>query len=348
MRPARVLFFEHYDRVLCGSDAMRVPAKKKCQHDFWDAYKAACCLFVPQNLMASPSSVMMPDRAVIAYEVLGSHLVGMALPLVLVSGMSATRNDWRELGPCLAQSRPVLVYDHRGIGDSTYSSAQGTDEITMESLARDLTFLIAHLQWPEVAICGFSMGVVQQMLLLPYLRSHPTALPFRVTHVFLAGTRSAVLRDPQHGLQIRPTNVPRTPAERKELIRRTLQATFDPSWLHANSARFDHILYDTIHGRSPRPPATIEKQRKALQGFDFEALLPNISRNIRVLVIHGQHDQVIPFRCSQEMLRRIPGARFVELGNKPGQVPSLAFGHHWFEYFDLSVWYNVVDVHLRT
>ncbi|KAJ7492000.1 Alpha/Beta hydrolase protein [Mycena latifolia] len=304
--------------------------------------------------MPPPSSVVLPDRAVIAYEILGSHLIGMALPLVLVSGMSTTRNDWRELGPCLAQSRPVLIYDHRGIGDSTYSSAQGTDEITMESLAHDLAFLIAHLRWPEVAICGFSMGgvVVQQMLILPYLRSHPTALPFRITHVLLAGTRSAVLRDPQHGLQIMPTNAPRTPAEKKELVRRTLQSTFDPSWLHANPARFEHIFHSTLHGR-PRPPATIgcntpEKQRKALQGFDFEALLPNISRNIRVLVIHGLQDGVIPFPCAEEMLRRIPGARFVEQGNQPGQVPNLAFGHHWFEYFDLSVWYNVVEAHLRT
>ncbi|KAF7356460.1 3-oxoadipate enol-lactonase [Mycena venus] len=312
-------------------------------------------------------SIVLADQAIIAYDVFGAHLIGQALPLVLISGMSATRGDWRALAPCLAQARPVLVYDHRGIGDSTYSSPHGTDEITMESLARDLVCLIAHLRWPEVAICGFSMGgvVAQNLLVLPFLKSHPAPLPFRVTHVVLAGTRCVVLRDPQFGLQIRPTNVPRTPAERKEIIKRTLQATFDPSWLHANSARFEYIMHDTIHGR-PRPPGTIgkvslnpvisacsqpgcnpkEKQRKALQRFDFEHLLPNISRNIRTLVIHGQHDQVIPFRCTEEILQRIPGARLVEMGNKPGQVPSLAFGHHWFEYFDLNIWKNVIDMHL--
>ncbi|KAF8216664.1 Alpha/Beta hydrolase protein [Mycena galopus ATCC 62051] len=293
-------------------------------------------------------SIMLADQATIAYDVLGAHLIGRALPLVLVSGMSATRTDWRALAPCLAQARPVLVYDHRGIGDSTYSSPHGTDEITIESLAHDLVCLIAYLGWPEVAICGFSMGgvVAQNLLVLPYMQSHPTPLPFRVTHVILASTRSVVLRDPQHGLQIRPTNVPRTPAERKEIIRRTLQSTFDPSWLHANSARFEYIMQNTLNGR-PRPPATIEKQRKALQRFDFEDLLPNISRDIRVLIIHGQQDQVIPFRCVEDMLERIPGARLVDLGNKPGQVPNLAFGHQWFEYFDLRVWYNVIDMHLR-
>ncbi|KAJ7759157.1 Alpha/Beta hydrolase protein [Mycena metata] len=293
-------------------------------------------------------SVVLPDKATISYDVLSPHLIGQALPLVLVGGMSSTKSDWRALAPSLARSRPVLVYDYRGIGDSTFSSRCGTDEISMESLARDLLCLIAHLRWPEVAICGYSMGgvVVQQMLVLPYLQSHPTPLPFRVTHVVLAETRSVVLRDPQYGLQIKPTSVPRTPAERKEVIRRTLQSTFDPSWLHANPARFDCILQDAIHGR-PRPPATIEKQRKALQAFDFAHLLPNISRNTRVLVIHGEQDAVIPFRCAQETLQRIPGARFIELGNKPGQVPSLAFGHQWYEYFDSQVWYNVIDMYLR-
>ncbi|KAJ7603421.1 Alpha/Beta hydrolase protein [Roridomyces roridus] len=261
--------------------------------------------------------------------------------------MSATRHDWRALAPCLAQSRPVLVYDHRGIGDSTYSS---TDEITMESLARDLLLLIVHLGWPEVAICGWSMGgvVVQQMLVLPFNTPHPTPLPFRVTHVILVGTRSTVLRNPQHGLQIRPTNVPRTPAERKALIRLTLQATFDPSWLHENSARFDKILHETVHGRCETTYLFCgEGLTLQLQAFEFADLLPNLSsRNTKVLIIHGSQDQVIPFRCAQEMLQRIPGAHFVETGNKPGQVPHLAFGHQWFEYFDLGVWHNVVDMHL--
>jgi hypothetical protein len=51
-------------------------------------------------------SIMLPDHATIAYEVLGAHLIGQALPLVLVSGMSATKGDWRALAPCLAQARP--------------------------------------------------------------------------------------------------------------------------------------------------------------------------------------------------------------------------------------------------
>jgi pimeloyl-ACP methyl ester carboxylesterase len=103
------------------------------------------------------------------------------------------------------------------MGDSTGSVPGVTDEFTIETLARDLAFLIGHLQWPDVAILGFSMGgallwsmfplvidclqgvVVQQMLVLPYHPTDPAPLPFRPTHVILGSTRSVVLTNPQHG-----------------------------------------------------------------------------------------------------------------------------------------------------
>lgn len=85
---------------------------------------------------------------------------------------------------------------------------------------------------------------------------------------------------------------------------------------------------------------------------------------MEILLIHGQLDQVIPFRCGevsfffsfvigtkkslmisstkQETLRLIPWARFVEQGDQPGQVPTLNFGHWWYEYFDIQVWHDVL------
>ena len=45
----------------------------------------------------------------------------------------------------------------------------------------------------------------------------------------------------------------------------------------------------------------------------------------------------------QDILNYIPQARFVETGHLPGQVPSLDFGHFWFEYFDIEIWHDVVN-----
>jgi pimeloyl-ACP methyl ester carboxylesterase len=44
------------------------------------------------------------------------------------------------------------------MGDSTFSTPAKDDDITIESLARDIVFLVDALQWKEVSVCGFSMG----------------------------------------------------------------------------------------------------------------------------------------------------------------------------------------------
>ncbi|KAJ6531200.1 Alpha/Beta hydrolase protein [Mycena capillaripes] len=299
------------------------------------------------------STCVLPDGAVLAYEVLGSTHLGNALPLVLVCGMAMARSDWIRLSATWAQSRPVLVFDHRGMGDSTSPPdvAAGADEFTMETLARDLVFLIGHLHWKEVAFLGFSMGgvVAQQMLVLPYHPTDPTPLPFRPTHVILACTKAEVLQDSRFGLRtVEPdaTKKPPTNAERYENVRRTIESTVDPSWMKANGKHLDFMIQRVVSG-SPRSLHTISRQKKALQLFDFVDLLEKLPADMQVLVIHGEADQIIPFECSREILRRIPGARFIEIGPEPGKLPTLQFGHNFTLYFPAKIWDDLMKQFLR-
>jgi len=292
------------------------------------------------------STIDLADGAKMAYEILGSRYLGLRQPLVLIGGMSSRRIDWERLATSLADVRPVLLFDHRGMGDSMLSP--GKDEtISIESLARDLLLLLRHLQWKELSLCGFSMGgvVAQQLLFLPYHPSNPMPLPFCVTHVILAGTLCSVLRDKRYGLRVNksePTG-PLTLEQKREIARPTLVSTFDPSWMadSANSGRFEWWLDRMISGG--RPTRIILSQGRALNRFDFLGYHDKLSRDIQFLVIHGEVDEVVPFYCGQEILRRIPWAKIVEIGEAPGQVESYAFGHHWFEYFDIQVWHDVVE-----
>jgi hypothetical protein len=112
MRPARVLFSEHkevgcYKVYGCNPKSL----EKYFRRGFFGRHirrNGTDLRSQKTRIMSAPSPalLLLPDKAIVAYEVLGAHLIGKALPLVLVSGMSATRNDWRALGPCLAQSRP--------------------------------------------------------------------------------------------------------------------------------------------------------------------------------------------------------------------------------------------------
>ncbi|TFK30094.1 alpha/beta-hydrolase [Coprinopsis marcescibilis] len=285
-----------------------------------------------------------------AYEILGTEHIGTKTPLVLINGMSMLRGDWQRLSECLAKFRPVLIFDHRGMGDSTFST-DGDEKLTLELMARDILALVVELKWQEVAVCGYSMGgaIAQQLLFLPFHSENPTPLPFRVTHVLLTATlcesqRNNTFTKSFAQLPPSPKNGKRTQAEKRELARPTTEAIFDPIWLARNPERFDHILDIMTSGR---PVNTILMQARALGKMKFDGFHEQIPRDIKVLVLHGELDQVLPFSSSRQVLKRIPWAKDVEVGGKPGQVPSLAFGHQWFEYFDIAVWKNVIEMFLN-
>lgn len=99
-----------------------------------------------------------------------------------------------------------------------------------------------------------------------------------------------------------------------------------------------------------------------LHSFNIIDQLHNFPREPKVLVIHGERDQAIPMKFAQvredfdgyqrlrhpqDMMDRIPTAKFIQTGDRPGQVPNLAFGHTCWVYFDLDVWANVVNEFIR-
>jgi len=53
---------------------------------------------------SSHSTFLLEDGASLAYEVLGARKE--ALPIILVGGLSSTRQDWQRLAVPLAASRP--------------------------------------------------------------------------------------------------------------------------------------------------------------------------------------------------------------------------------------------------
>lgn len=235
--------------------------------------------------MASRQSVfVLPDGAKLAYELKGSHHLGLHEPIVLICGMTSVWVDYDRLTQSLIKSRPgfvskpcnltscltsalVLLYDHRGMGHSSLTPS-GQEKITIELLARDLSSLLAHLKWSEVALCGYSMGgksfiadqhpaclkvtrsigvIAQQMLLLPYHDTKPITLPFRTTHLILAGTRSVV--QVNAGLQIAPLppNANRTLEEKRAIAQKVVSSLVDPRWVESNPERFDFIFKRAIN-----------------------------------------------------------------------------------------------------
>ncbi|KAJ3903829.1 Alpha/Beta hydrolase protein [Lentinula edodes] len=300
--------------------------------------------------MSRPTFLTLPDGARIAYELLGSEWIGHSNPIIFIGGVGSTRGDWQRLAQPLSLRRPVVIYDHRGVGDSSCSTAAKDDEITIELMARDLLFLLQFLKFSELALCGFSMGgtVTQQLLLLPYLPSDPVALPFRVTHVFLTGTFHVMWEEKGYGIRIdrTPITKPLTEEQKKARARPNLEKSFDPEWISdpANQSRFNWWLDRQLIGR---PLRTIIKQSRAVSRMKLSEY-GQIPKNTSFLVIHGEKDAIVPFSSGTNLRQVIPQVSFIQTGPQPGQVPNLAFGHHWWEYFDIEVWVKVFETFLSS
>ncbi|KAI5893670.1 alpha/beta-hydrolase [Schizophyllum commune H4-8] len=285
----------------------------------------------------------LADGATIAYHVLNS--ASNALPLVLVNGWASLMSDWEPLASCVAQTRPVLVFDHRGIGESTFVDVKG-DDTTIESMARDLLELLRHLKWQRLALCGSSIGgaVVQQLLLLPYHPVRPTPLPFEVKHVVLANTMGSV---PPMLERQPPRGDPNTEEGRLKNAMQVVETIFDPEWIN------DPKNADDIEGwarqfAKPRQKEAIAGQTKASRGMDFGDLHAQLPRDMQFLVIHGTLDSVVPYSFSEEIVQKIPWARRVEVGSGRGQIPHYDFGHQWYGYFDVERWRDVIEAFLKS
>ncbi|KAF9246375.1 Alpha/Beta hydrolase protein [Melanogaster broomeanus] len=292
--------------------------------------------------MSSFSRLKCPDGTELAYEVLGSENAS-AIPFVFVVGMTGCRGDTVELTTKIALKRPVLIYDHRGMGDSTL---QKGDAFTIETLARDLLLLIQSLGWQEVALCGHSMGgvIVQQLLFLPYHSTDPTPLPFRVTHVILASTLHTPIKDPQYGVKFppRPTG-PISMEQAAQIIYQSMPADFDPEWFADRPTSHASSNLPVI-----RPFKTIVRQRKATSEFNFEGLHSKLSLDIHFLIVHGELDQIVPFSYAQDFLDLIPWARMIPIGDAFGSIPHRRFGHNWMEYFTSELWYEGIEAFLKS
>ena len=88
--------------------------------------------------------------------------------------------------------------------------------------------------------------VAEQMLLFLYRDPtvKPASIPFRVTHLILAGTRLVVTTNT--GLEV-AANITRTPEEKIEMARNVVKSLLDPTWIEENSERFERLFERTMN-----------------------------------------------------------------------------------------------------
>lgn len=220
---------------------------------------------------------------------------GQGEPLLLIMGMSGNTVHWGE--PFLTeleQRFEVIVYDHRGIGQS----AEHWDAFTITQLAEDALGLLDALELDRVHVCGISMGgMVAQDLAL--------AAPDRVATLTLGctfcGGPEAQFGTPED-MQFLAEAM--GSGDRDRALRAGFELNVSPAW-GAEAGNYD--LYLERATKHPAAVAFIGLQMQAIAGHDTSARLGEITTP--TLVIHGTLDRMLPVANGELIGRLIPGAR---------------------------------------
>ncbi|WFD34867.1 hypothetical protein MCUN1_001711 [Malassezia cuniculi] len=298
-------------------------------------------------------TLTLADGAKIAYRVFGKEQQN--IPLVLVNGLSSVMPDWGALVVALAKTRPVLIFDHRGIGES-YLTPDEMEDITIELMADDLLALLRHINFTKVHVLGFSMGgmISQALVCHPEAktkRDHVDIGGIEVHALVLAGT---FCKSPKTSLS--PKNMPNTEGLSHEERNRAIVETV--MRLQYDEGSVDGAMRPMFQRRvelalsTRRPMMIVVNQSAAINMYSSRERLAELGaqKALRALIIHGRLDQVVDYSESEELARLLPNAT----RHFPAACPDGRFGHMWFEYFDverdwvapLVAWLDARDAHL--
>jgi 3-oxoadipate enol-lactonase len=220
---------------------------------------------------------------------------GAGPPLLLVMGMSGTREHWG--APFLDELRgsfEVIAYDHRGVG----ASSRVRGPFTIAELAADAIGLLDALEIERAHVLGISMGgmVAQEIALArPAL---PISLTLGCTYCGGEGSMLAgedVMSALGQALASR---------DRERAVRASWEVNVSRGFASDDEAW--HRFRETSMHRAVALPVLIE-QMKAISEHDTSARLGEIVAP--TLVIHGDADRMLPVANGRAVASLIPSAK---------------------------------------
>jgi 3-oxoadipate enol-lactonase len=218
------------------------------------------------------------------------EVVGEGPPLLLLSGLGASRLGFAPVVPALARRYRVITCDNRGTGRSGVPPGP----YSIDQMAADTAALIEHLRVGPVAVIGWSLGgTILQSLLI----DHPELL-----------TAAVLLSTLPCYSELQHCWLDSVLALRRMGIDPLLAATAGAPWIFTPSTLTNHDrAIRILRGRADDPEATsdegFEAQAAAIRLFDRRAELATVTTPTLVLV--GAEDVLTPPRQSIEIAQCI-------------------------------------------
>jgi 3-oxoadipate enol-lactonase len=226
---------------------------------------------------------------------------GSGEPLVLICGLGADLQIWRNLVPFLSKHFRVIALDNRGAGRSSAPD----EPYTIPGMAADVIALLDHLQLAPVNLLGWSMGgVIAQSLAV----AHPT----RVKHLLLLATLKAPDAMLRNGIA-NWVNIRRSNMTIEQVVRYVAQLVFSPAFAE-NVPTYEATIQFMVNNPYRQSLHGFLRQAEALLAHTAPSELSGIPMPVSILA--SEQDQLTPRYLSEDLkatllnatLHVLPGA----------------------------------------
>jgi pimeloyl-ACP methyl ester carboxylesterase len=232
------------------------------------------------------------DNTKIYYEEHGS-----GEPLLLIMGLGYTLDMWHRTAPRLAERYRVIRFDNRGVGRSDVATGPYSPAL----LAEDALAVLDAANISRAHVFGISMGgfIAQELAL-----RHPERLRSLILGCTHHGGPHAVMPGPAvlSMFGVRAT-LPKEAAVRLMV-----------PYLYDASTPAERIEEDLVIRLEHFPTAEgYLAQLQGVLGFESRTRLGQL--RMPTLIVHGEHDGVVPAANAHLLVDAIPGARLAMLEN---------------------------------
>lgn len=241
----------------------------------------------------------MGAAPIAAIEVEGRRLawrtLGEGPPLLLVNGYAATGEDWDPTFLAgLAESFEVICPDNRGVGGSDL----GDTDLTVDGMAGDLEALLDAVGAQRLPVVAWSMGgFVAQRLTV--------RAPARVAALVLLGTDPGAPDSTDADPEVWARLTDHSGSDREQATR-LISLLFPPPLAAQIDSEFGEVV---AAARANLSPAALRAQEAAMDAWHHEPLPRRELMDLpRVLIAHGELDEVIPPANAKTLAAIWPGA----------------------------------------
>jgi pimeloyl-ACP methyl ester carboxylesterase len=241
----------------------------------------------PLDVIDTPTKVADTAAGQVGYRE-----VGAGSPILLVTGLGASMDDWQPaFVATLAADHEVVMFDNAGVGET----ATLASPLTITEMANQTSALVSALRLGRVAVLGWSLGgmVAQAFAVL-----HPA----QVSRLVLAATQPGT----GHALPIPPAAAGAAASSNPAEV---LSVLFPPGDGVATRAYVEGIVRYPNFYQAPR--TTIAAQEVAVEQWmagEDQAGLRFAQVRLPTLVADGTSDQLDPSANARALAASVPRA----------------------------------------